>query len=136
YSPPFAPRVLKASCELTFQRASATSPTPRRKRPSSMLKKVLEGSGCAMLIQNSSGRRTKVSQRRHLGFAYCASSTSLRVFQQTANRETAGLSDADREAACGAGAPKAELGTYGELRNWCSKYPRAGESPWCAREDF
>src|SRR6266536_3101474 len=51
---------------------------------SSMLKKVLEGSGCAMLIQNSSGRRTKDSQRRHLGFAYCASSTSLRVFQQTA----------------------------------------------------
>ena len=33
-------------------------------------------------------------------------------------------------------APKAELGTYGELRNWCSKYPRTGESPWCAREDF
>jgi len=53
-----------------------------------MLKKVLEGPGCAMLIQNSSGRRTKDLQRRHFGFAYCASLTSLRVFQQTARPET------------------------------------------------
>src|SRR6266536_4701311 len=52
--------------------------------PSSMLKKVLEGPGCAMLIQNSSDRRTKDLQQRHFGFAYCASLTSLRVFQQTA----------------------------------------------------
>jgi len=50
---------------------------------SSMLKKVLEGPGCAMLIQNSSDRRTKDLQQRHFGFAYCASLTSLRVFQQT-----------------------------------------------------
>ncbi len=50
----------------------------------SLLKKVLEGSRCAMLIQNSSGRRTKDSHRRHFVFGYCASSTRLRVFQQTA----------------------------------------------------
>src|SRR6266487_4551497 len=51
----------------------------------SLLKKVLEGSRCAMLIQNSSGRRTKDSHRRHFVFGYCASSTRLRVFQQTAS---------------------------------------------------
>src|SRR6266542_2143157 len=49
----------------------------------SLLKKVLEGSRCAMLIQNSSGRCTKDSHRRHFVFGYCASSTRLRVFQQT-----------------------------------------------------
>src|SRR5438094_890679 len=65
---------------------------------SSMLKKVLEGSGCAILIQNSSGRRTKDSQRRHFGFAYCASLT-LRVFQQTARAEERTIRTSSRKMA-------------------------------------